>query len=141
MPAPEHAGRAYEALLQAITERLDWRFAAAWEPATADGGTLACVASWTAGDPRLDAFAQETKATMLRVGEGLPGRVFATAAPVWLTDTGADEHLPRRAAAQAAGLRVGVGFPVRSERGVVGVVELFGDHVRDADPELLATLD
>src|SRR3954470_3397597 len=85
-------GGAYEALLQAITERLDWRLAAAWEPATADGGTLACVACWTAADdPALDAFARATRSTILRVGEGLPGRVFATAAPVWLIDTGTDE--------------------------------------------------
>jgi PAS domain S-box-containing protein len=142
MSGGEHAGRAYETLLQAITERLDWRLAAAWEPATADGGTLACVACWTtADDPAVDAFARQTKSTIMRVGEGLPGRVFATAAPVWLTDAGSDERLPRRAAAAAAGLHVGVGFPVRSERGVVGVVELFGDRARDADPELLATLD
>jgi GAF domain-containing protein len=143
MSGGEHAGRAYEALLQAITERLDWRLAAAWEPATADGGTLACVACWTTtSDAALDAFARETKSTMLRVGEGLPGRVFATAAPVWLTDAGTDDRLPRRDAARAAGLHVGVGFPVRSERGVVGVVELFGDRAPGAaDPELLATLD
>ena len=70
----------------------------------------------------------------MRVGEGLPGRVFATAAPVWLTDAGADDRLPRRAAARAAGLHVGVGFPVRSERGVVGVVELFGDRAARRRP-------
>jgi PAS domain S-box-containing protein len=138
---PTDAGRAYEALLQAITERLDWRLAAAWEPATADGGTLACVACWTTPDANLQDFADLTKATMLRTGEGLPGRVFATGAPVWLTDTTTDDGLPRRAAAQAAGLHVGVGFPVRSERGVVGVVELFGDRARTADPEILATLE
>jgi len=142
MSAGEHAGRAYETLLQAITERLDWRLAAAWEPATADGGTLACVACWTtADDAQLDAFARATKSTIMRTGEGLPGRVFATEAPVWLTDAGSDDSLPRRDAARAAGLHVGVAFPVRSERGVVGVVELFGDRARAADPELLATLD
>src|SRR3954463_840823 len=115
-----HAGRAYEALLQAITERLDWRLAAAWEPATADGATLACVACWTApGHPDVHTFAAVTKSTILRVGEGLPGRVFATGAPVWLTDATTDDSLPRRAAAEAAGLHVGVAFPVRSERGIV----------------------
>src|SRR4051794_11043657 len=136
-----HAGRAYEALLQAITERLDWRLAAAWEPATADAGALACVACWTAPESRLQAFAQLTRTTILRVGEGLPGRVFADGAPLWLTDAAADDRLPRRAAAAEAGLHVGVAFPVRSERGVVGVVELFGDRAREADPELLATLE
>ena len=132
---------AYEALLQAITERLDWRLAAAWEPATADGGALACVACSTAAAPGLRDFAEVTRTTILRVGEGLPGRVFAGGEPAWLSDATTDDRLPRRAAAERAGLHAAVAFPVRSERGVVGVVELFADHPRAPDAELLVTLD
>jgi PAS domain S-box-containing protein len=139
--AAEHHGRAYEALLQAITERLDWRLAAAWEPATEDGGTLACVAWWTGDAPALQAFAGVTRTTILRTGEGLPGRVYAAGAPEWLVDASTDDRLPRREAAAAAGLHAAVAFPVRSERGLVGVVELFGDHPREPDAELLVTLD
>src|ERR1700712_4224953 len=138
----ESAGRAYEALLRAITERLDWRLAAAWEPATENQGTLACVACWTAADaPALQRFAETTRTTFLRSGDGLPGRVFAGGEPEWLQDAAADHRLPRPAAAADAGLHAAVAFPVRSERGIVAVVELFGDHPRDPDPELLATLD
>jgi PAS domain S-box-containing protein len=138
---PDDAGRAYEPLLRAITERLDWRLAAAWEPADADGPALACVACWSAGDARLESFAELTRTTVLRAGEGLPGRVLAAGEPLWLTDAAGDDRLPRRFAAAEAGLHVGVGFPIRSERGVVGVVELFGDRRRERDAELLATLD
>jgi len=132
---------AYEPLLQAITERLDWRLAAAWEPATIDGHALACVACFTGGDAALAAFARSTRTTVLRSGEGLPGRVFATGAAEWLPDAAGDDRLPRRADAAAAGLHAAVAFPVRSERGIVGVVELFGAHRREPDAELLATLD
>src|SRR4051794_2614031 len=132
---------AYAGLLQAITERLDWRLAAAWEPATADGGALACVACSAAAAPGLRGFTEVTRTTILRVGEGLPGRVYATGEAEWLVDASTDDRLPRREAAAGAGLHAAVAFPVRSERGVVGVVELFGDRPRAPDAELLVTLD
>jgi PAS domain S-box-containing protein len=139
--AGPHDGQAYETLLQAITERLDWRLAAAWEPATEDGGTLACVACWNGDAPHLHRFAGVTRATILRTGEGLPGRVYATGEAEWLVDASTDDRLPRREAAAGARLHAAVAFPVRSERGVVGVVELFGDRRRAPDAELLVTLD
>jgi PAS domain S-box-containing protein len=142
MSGVEQSAGAYERLLRAITERLDWRLAAAWEPATADGAVLACVAcSTTAGPGDLAPFLAATRTTVLRLGEGLPGRVFAAGAAEWLTDATVDDRLPRRDAARAAGLHAAVAFPVRSERGTVGVVELFADRPRERDPELLATLD
>jgi PAS domain S-box-containing protein len=142
MSVVEPSARAYEALLRTITERLDWRLAAAWEPATAAGTALACVACSTTGGPGdLAPFLDATRTTILRTGEGLPGRVFAAGAAEWLTDATVDDRLPRRDAAQAAGLHAAVAFPVRSERGTVGVVELFADRPRTPDPELLATLD
>ena len=50
-------------------------------------------------------------------------------------------RLPSRAAAAAAGLHAAVCFPVRSERGIVGVVEVFGPSPRELDAELLAVLE
>ncbi|HWI70562.1 MAG TPA: PAS domain S-box protein [Baekduia sp.] len=142
MSVGEHAAAgAYAPLLRAITERLDWRLAAAWEPATADASALACVACWTTDADALEPFADVTRTTILRLGEGLPGRVFAAGEPEWLADATVDDRLPRRAAAEAAGLHAAVAFPVRSERGIVGVVELFADRPRAPDAELLATLD
>ncbi|WP_445150926.1 PAS domain S-box protein [Baekduia sp. Peel2402] len=142
MSVAQQSAGAYERLLRTITERLDWRLAAAWEPATAEGGALACVAcSSTDGPGDLAPFLDATRTTILRLGEGLPGRVFAAGTAEWLTDATVDDRLPRRDAATAAGLHAAVAFPVRSERGTVGVVELFADRPRDPDPELLATLD
>jgi PAS domain S-box-containing protein len=142
MSVVEQGAGAYERLLGAITERLDWRLAAAWEPIDADAAALACVAcSTTPGPGDLAPFTTATRTTILRVGEGLPGRVFAAGTAEWLADATVDDRLPRRDAAHAAGLHAAVAFPVRSERGTVGVVELFADRPRVRDPELLATLD
>ena len=72
---------------------------------------------------------------------GCPGASGRPGRPTWVTDAATDERLPRRAAAAAAGMHAAVCFPVRSERGVVGVVEVFGPSPREPDADLLAALE
>src|SRR3954454_22213264 len=135
------AGDAYTRALRAIAEGVEWPFAAAWEPDVADPDVLRCVAIWAADEEGLRAFSQLTYETSLRRGEGLPGRVWHTNRSIWISDAALDDHLPRRPVAAAAGLHAAVSFPVRSERGLVGVVEIFGASAREPDSELVATLE
>jgi PAS domain S-box-containing protein len=135
------AGDAYTRALCAIAQGVEWPFAAAWEPDVVDPEVLRCVATWAAGEEGPQAFAQATRATPLRRGEGLPGRVWQTGHALWIADAATDDRLPRRPAAEAAGLHAAVGFPVRSERGLVGVVEVFGQSPWEPDAELVAALE
>jgi PAS domain S-box-containing protein len=128
---------AYARAVQAIVTQLDWRFGAAWEPDEHDGDVLRCVALWSRADADVSQFAAATEALGLRPGEGLPGRVWETGAPQWVDDFSSDATLPRVGAAAAAGLHAAVCFPVRSERGLVGVIELLGDVALEPDAELL----
>jgi PAS domain S-box-containing protein len=132
---------AYCRALQAIATGLGWCLGAAWEPTEPSSGTLRCVALWAADNDALASFASVTRTLALAPGEGLPGRVWESQAPLWVTDAATEAGLPRRALAQAAGLHSAICFPVRSERGVIGVVEVFGDRSLVADAELLAMLD
>ena len=61
--------------------------------------------------------------------------------PAWITEAPEDANFPRAEAAQQAGLHAAFGFPLRSPKGVVGVMEFFTREPRQADPELLATVD
>jgi PAS domain S-box-containing protein len=130
---------AYARAVQAIVTELDWRFGAAWEPDEHDGGVLRCVAQWARDDATVLAFAAATEELGLRPGEGLPGRVWEAAEPQWIDDFSSDLTLPRVGVAAAAGLHAAVCFPVRSERGLVGVIELLGDVALEPDEELLHT--
>ena len=60
--------------------------------------------------------------------------------PTWITDTPEDANFPRAEAAQRSGLHAAFGFPLRSPRGVVGVMEFFTREQRDLDERLLATM-
>jgi PAS domain S-box-containing protein len=132
---------AYARALRAIAQGLGWPLGVAWEPDADDRDLLRCVSIWAADEEGPRAFAQVTRATALRSGEGLPGRVWQTGQATWVSDAATDVRLPRRAAAEAAGLHAAVCFPVRSERGVVGIVEFFGASPREPDGELVAALE
>ena len=87
------AGDAYTRALQAIAQALEWPLAAAWEPDATDPDQLRCVAIWAADEEGPRAFADLTRTLPLRRGEGLPGRVWRTGRPAWITDAALDGTL------------------------------------------------
>ena len=60
--------------------------------------------------------------------------------PAWIADVLADDNFPRAPAARRAGLHAAFCFPIRSARGVLGVIEFFTGEPRGLDAELLATM-
>jgi PAS domain S-box-containing protein len=128
----------YDATLEAIGRAVDWELGAVWELEPRDG-RLHCVRTWRAGAPA-DEFQAVSEALALERGQGLPGRVLADGAPAWLVDAPADANFPRAAAARREGLHAGFAFPLRSARGVSGVMEFFARELREPDERLLATL-
>ena len=128
----------YEAALEAIGRPLRWQLAAVWE-LDPSAGQLRCVRSWHAGE-RADDFQALSEALALAPGEGLPGRVLATGQPTWLVDAPEDANFPRAEAARRSWWHAGFGFPLRSPRGVVGVMEFFSGDVRAPDERLLQTM-
>src|SRR5712675_206085 len=126
--------------LTAIGESLEWRWGAVWEPDSDRAETLRCVETWCAVGADAAELETVTRSIALAAGEGLPGRVWRSGEPAWIADVVDDENFPRAAAARLAGLRSAFCFPVRSARGVLGVIEFFAGEVRELDRELLSTM-
>jgi PAS domain S-box-containing protein len=126
--------------LEAIGEGLGWRLGAAWEPRPDAAGKLVCVETWCAPGVDDSQFVALSKSIKLVPGEGLPGRVWQSGEPAWIQDVQDDENFPRAATARSAGLRAGFCFPLRSGRGILGVVEFFTGEYRELDTELLETM-
>src|SRR4051812_7719689 len=129
---------AYEATLEVIGRPLGWRLGAVWELDSLDG-CLHCVQTWDA-EQRAGRFQALGETLALQPGEGLPGRVLMSGAPVWMVDAPDDANFPRADAARRSGLHAGFAFPVRDQRGVVGVMEFFSSELREPDQRLLATM-
>jgi PAS domain S-box-containing protein len=129
----------YDATLKAIGEALQWQLGTAWEVDPRDG-CLRCVRTWHTGE-RPSEFEELSAALTLAPGEGLPGRILLTGEPAWIVDAPQDANFPRAQAARRSGLHAGFGFPLRSPRGVVGVMEFFAGELHEPDEPLLATMD
>jgi PAS domain S-box-containing protein len=134
----ERPVEAYDAALEAIGRPLRWQLGAVWEFDPSEG-RLHCVRTWHAG-ARADEFQALGETLALAPGEGLPGRVLATGEPAWLTDAPKDANFPRAEAARHSGWHAAFGFPLRSPRGVLGVMEFFSGEVRAPDARLLQTM-
>jgi PAS domain S-box-containing protein len=128
----------YAAVLEAIGGSLGWAFGAVWEVGP-DDERLRCVRSWHAGEGA-PAFEALSERIALDPGEGLPGRVLISGEPAWIVDAPEDTNFPRAAAARRSGLHAAFGFPLRSPRGVVGVMEFLSHELREPDERLLQTM-
>lgn len=124
-------------LLAAVCTTMGWLVGAAWlwEPATE---RLRCAGTWQQ-QSSLSAFTGITSTLPLAAGAGLPGRVWLSGRPEWISDVRTDGNFPRVEAARAAGLGAAMSFPVTSRDGVEAVVEFFTDRPVEPDERLLAT--
>jgi PAS domain S-box-containing protein len=126
--------------LRAVGQSLGWRLGAVWEPAPDRPGALTCVETWHAFGIPAEEFEAASREISLATGEGLPGRVWESGEPAWIPDVLADDNFPRASAARRAGLHAAFCFPIRSARGVLGVIEFFTGEPRQLDPDLLRTM-
>jgi two-component system, cell cycle sensor histidine kinase and response regulator CckA len=127
-------------ILQTIASIGDWVLSAIWlHDETAD--ELRCRTVWHAASGQLEKFAELSRATQFKKGEGLPGRVWESEKPAWIYDVTVDPNFPRAAAAVEAGLRGGFAFPLFAGRAVNGVIEMFSHQIVEPDPDLLKLVE
>ncbi len=135
----ESAGmtQAASLILEAIGDNLGWDLGAIW---TLDSSqqVLRCLNVWHSPHLNLDAFRQESQSITFARGVGLPGRVWKSGEPIWITDVVSDPNFPRADAAAQEGLHSGFAFPMKSGAEFVGVIEFFHRDIQKPDKELLA---
>jgi diguanylate cyclase (GGDEF)-like protein/PAS domain S-box-containing protein len=130
----------FDQLLSTVCGTLGWSFGAAWQ-LDRDAERLTCSAVWNAtGLPEVGDFGAASLEQRFERGRGLPGYVWATGAPTWVSDLVWDPRIAATARAQRAGLRSAVALPLGSGAGFCGVLELFSTDERDPDGEQLVWL-
>jgi two-component system CheB/CheR fusion protein len=124
------------AILQTIASIGDWAYTGIWIH-DESVGKLRCHAFWHGGSARLEKFGEHSSAIEFERSQGLPGRVWESNEPAWVSNVAADRNFPRADAAREAGLRGGFAFPLFAGRAVNGVIELFSDQKVEPDNDLL----
>jgi PAS domain S-box-containing protein len=112
-------------LVRAIGEGIGWEYGVIWT-VERRANVLRCAAQWHAADfdaPDLNAL---TRTITFQEGEGLPGRIWATATPAWEIDL-ASEPYPHALAARAAGMKQAFAVPITLGLEILGVIEYFTD--------------
>lgn len=89
---------------------------------------------------RFHEFRMVTEATSLEIGQGLPGRVFASGKAYWVSDVSSDSNVSREQAALHCGLKTAFGFPLSFNNRVVAVLEFYSDHWKEPDDTLLKVM-
>lgn len=135
-PAP--GDTVFVELLEAIGTALRWPVGALWQADEADD--LHCVATWHTPEFAGTSFVTVTRAATLPRGVGLPGRVWESGRPAWITDVVDDANFPRSVAAASAGLHSAFCFPLRSGATIDGFVEFFSPQRMGLAPTLLMTM-
>jgi GAF domain-containing protein len=126
-------------LLEVLCRNLGWEMAALWR-VDADAALIRCVDVWHLPDTGLIGFSLATRHAEFARGDGLPGRVWETAAPLWVPDVVAQPGGPRTPSAAREQVRAALAVPITTADGVVGVIELFGAGSAEPAPDMLELL-
>ncbi len=126
-------------ILEALCNTTSWEWAAMWT-VDAPENVLRCVSTWRLPNAEFPVFEQLSLRTRLQAGIGLPGQVWETARPVWITDVSVNKNFPRMEAAKSDGLHGGAAFPVLSGERVQAVMEFFSGQIKEPDDSLLAMM-
>ena len=127
-------------VLPAIGTALGWAVGSLWE-VDDDAGSMHRVGTWTASAGEFERFFSDTAEVSFAPGAGIPGRVWASGQPVWVSDVEHDSGFTRREYAVAVGLHGAVAFPVLgAEERVLGTVEFFDPRTHEPDEDLLEVL-
>ncbi len=111
-----------------------------WEMDEGDG-LLHLRGAWHEPYVAAPAFLAEERAHPLALGEGLPGRIFESGEPAWVSDVSTEAKVIPRAAALRLGLRAGFGFAIRSRDVTVGAMVFFSRRVQEPQRDWVKMLD
>jgi len=127
-------------LLQTVCEHLERDVGALWcvDP---QANLLRCGYLWAADPARTGPFCRQSRDMQFGSGQGLPGRVWSSASPLWVNNVTRDSNFPRAPAAAQAGLRCGLAFPILVDGRCWGVVEMFVSDEEEPEEELLHMLE
>ncbi len=137
--AMTEAGDVYAAIavtLAKVCEATDWVLAQAWVPRV-DGSVLECSPAWSARESGLESFRAASLGLRFAAGEELPGRVWASRQPLWLSDLSEEQAYARAPRARAAGLQASMAIPVQAGEETMAVIEFFMRERRAPDQRLI----
>ncbi|MBV9280547.1 MAG: PAS domain S-box protein [Chloroflexi bacterium] len=101
---------------------------------------LRCSDVWTPPWVSIPEFAHISRDLTFAPQDDLPGTVWSSGEPAWVSNVAATPGYARSFMAAKDQLHGVLCFPVRGENGVYGVIELLSGQVRDERPDVMAAM-
>ena len=128
--------QAAQEILCAVCLSLGWQVGALWR-LNLHTEELQCLEVWSDCPDRFSKFVSITKQATLARSQGLPGRVWESGQPAWITDVALDRNFPRADVAAKEHLHAAFALPVLLNESLYGVLEFFSYQIQDPDTALL----
>jgi integral membrane sensor domain MASE1/DNA-binding CsgD family transcriptional regulator/GAF domain-containing protein len=124
--------------LQKICQIAGWAAGHVYTPDNIDDpDCLRSSGVWHFEGEALEGLVRDATALELRRGQGLPGRIWATGKPIWMSDLRECDNLPRKDLLLRRGFRAAFGFPIYTEGKLQAVLEFFSTTRRGPDENLM----
>jgi PAS domain S-box-containing protein len=127
-------------ILQGICESLGWDLSEIWL-VDQRVNLLYLLKSWYKNSSEMQEFEILSQQITFASGIGLPGRVWASAEPVWIVDVVKDNDFIRSQIAAQAELHGAFGFPIHSGKNILGVITCFSHEIQQPDPDLAKVIN
>ncbi|MEH2358334.1 response regulator [Nostoc sp.] len=127
-------------IMQGICESLGWDLSEFWM-VDQQANLLTFLNSWYKISFEMQEFDILSRQTTFAPGIGLPGRVWASAEPVWIADVVKDQNFIRSQIAAQAELHGAFGFPIRSGKKILGVITCFSHQIQQSEPDLATVMN
>ena len=124
-------------IIRVMCETAQWELGAIWN-VDRSVNLLTCVDFWCLPSVSVSEFEALTRQTKFSPGVGLPGRVWSSGKPEWITDVTHDGNFPRAPVAAKEDLHTGIGFPIKVGDEIVGVMEFLSREIGEPDNDFLA---
>jgi PAS domain S-box-containing protein len=126
-------------ILRTMGDYLGWDVGALWR-LDREAKALRCAELWHKASIEVPEFERVSRELTFVPGLGLPGRVWSSLQPEYISDVTSDENFPRGPIAQRESLHAAFGLPVLLGGDILGVIEFFSREIRPPDQELLKML-
>jgi PAS domain S-box-containing protein len=126
------------ASLAAVQELTGWPLGHVYLPGEGEPLELAPSGIWHPQETdRFAKFRDITNNTRFSPGVGLPGEIWQSGEPTWMTDVATNPNFPRARVPGGVGIKSAFGFPIKSRGRIIAILEFFSDISAEVDPDVL----
>ncbi len=129
------SGEVATRILQIICEGMGWDVGELWA-VDRNVNLLRSAALWHRPGPRFSEFKTVSQHTVFARNVGLPGHVWESGQPIWVSNLAENEQFSRSEFATEAGLVDGFAFPIRLQGEILGVISFLSGKIRQPENDI-----